>query len=133
MGISLKHLPPAMREQAKRKLKAEPDGGEGFDSALERDYYYGEVYPRLKSGEILSCQMHKTFLLLPKAEYCGITLHKAEYTPDFYLEYADGRVCVVEVKSKAVRKLQQSYVYRRRLFIDLIARPNGWEFREIIQ
>lgn len=39
---------------------------------------------------------------------------------------------VVEVKSKAVRRLQGSYVYRRRLFIELFARPNGWKFTEAI-
>lgn len=84
-------------------------------------------------GEIVECEMHKTFLLLPAAEYCGIRLHKAEYTPDFWIRRKNGAVEVIEVKSKAVRRLQQSYVYRRRLFIDLYARPNGWIFREVIE
>ena len=77
--------------------------------------------------------MSATFILLPAAEYCGIKLHKAEYTPDFWIRRKNGTIEVIEVKSKAVRRLQQSYVYRRRLFIDLYARPNGWIFREVIE
>ena len=57
---------------------------------------------------------------------------KAEFTPDFVLTHAGGEIEVVEIKSKAIRRLQGSYVYRRRLFIDKFARPQGWTFREII-
>ena len=103
-----------------------------FDSKLEAEFYAAEVLPKIRAGEIVSCELHKTYLLLPASEYCGIHLHKAEYTPDFVLTYRSGLVEIVEVKSKAVRRLQQSYVYRRRLFIDKYARPNGWKFREVI-
>lgn len=103
-----------------------------FDSKLEAEFYAAEVLPKIRSGEIVSCELHKTYLLLPPDKYCGIYLHKAEYTPDFVLTYRSGLVEIVEVKSKAVRRLQQSYVYRRRLFIDKYARPNGWKFREVI-
>ena len=48
------------------------------------------------------------------------------------LEYADGTVEVVEIKSKFTRRAQRDYIYRRRLFIDLIAEPRGYVFREII-
>ena len=30
------------------------------------------------------------------------------------------------------RRQQRDYIYRRRLFIDLIAEPKGWKFTEII-
>ena len=39
---------------------------------------------------------------------------------------------LVEIKSKFTRKMQRDYIYRRRLFIDLIAKPKGWGFVEII-
>ena len=42
------------------------------------------------------------------------------------------RVDIVEIKSKFTRKMQRDYIYRRRLFIDLIAKPKGWGFVEII-
>ncbi len=48
------------------------------------------------------------------------------------LKYADGTVEVVEIKSKFTRRQQRDYIYRRRLFIDLIAEPKGWKFTEII-
>ena len=48
------------------------------------------------------------------------------------IEYTDGTVEVVEIKSKFTRRAQRDYIYRRRLFIDLIAEPKGWRFREIM-
>lgn len=137
----INRLGPAVRAELDRQIKAEELRRKGkprtipksdFDSNLEADFYHAEVLPKIQTGQIVGCELHKTFLLLPPEEYCGIKLHKAEYTPDFVLTYANGVVEVVETKSKAVRKLQQSYVYRRRLFIDKWARPNGWAFREIV-
>lgn len=141
MRVDINCLGPAVRAELERQVKAEEMRRKGkpqaipkseFDSELEADFYATEVLPKIRSGQIVGCELHKAFLLLPAAEYCGIKLHKAEYTPDFVLTYANGMVEVVEVKSKMVRKLQQSYVYRRRLFIDKWARPNGWTFREVI-
>ena len=70
--------------------------------------------------------------LLPEEEYCAVKLPAAHYTADYKLTYADGRVDIVEIKSKFTRKAQRDYIYRRRLFIDLIAKPKGWGFVEII-
>lgn len=143
MGYSEKDIArfgPAARRQimeqlaqaSRQKIAARPKPQEDFGSELERRYYEGEIWPRVLAGEIVKVEKQKTFLLLPADEYDGIKLHKAEYTPDFILTYADGTVEVVEVKSRAVRKLQGSYVYRRRLFIDKYARPSGWRFTEAI-
>lgn len=120
------------RKQISQKKQRRTHQKNEFDSKLEAEFYDAEVLPKIRSGEIVNCELHKTYLLLPASEYCGIYLHKAEYTPDFVLTYRSGLVEIVEVKSKAVRRLQQSYVYRRRLFIDKYARPNGWKFREVI-
>ena len=38
----------------------------------------------------------------------------------------------MEVKSKFVRRMQRDYPVRRRVFLELIARPAGWKFTEII-
>lgn len=48
------------------------------------------------------------------------------------MKYADGTVEIVEVKSKFVRRMQRDYPVRRRVFLELIARPAGWKFTEII-
>ena len=109
-----------------------PKLDDAFDSDLERDYYLAEIVPRIRSGEIDTVSLHERFELLPASEYCGIRLPAAHYTPDFVITYADGSVEVVEVKSKQIRRMQGSYVYRRRLFVDKYARPNGWKFTEVI-
>lgn len=53
--------------------------------------------------------------------------------PDFFVTYTNGLVEAIEVKHAAIRRLQRDYIYRRRLFIELYARPNGWKFTEYIQ
>ena len=77
--------------------------------------------------------MQRRFTLYPAGEYCGIHLPAAHYTPDFFVTYANGLVEAVEVKHTVIRRLQRDYIYRRRLFIELYARPNGWKFTEYIQ
>lgn len=124
----------AIKQQEKQRRATPPRQmlSDNFDSEAERQYYNRVVFPQIAAGLVEQVELHKTFLLLDADEYCGIKLHKAEYTPDFIITYKDGHVEVVEVKSKAVRRLQGSYVYRRRLFIDKYARPSGWAFTEII-
>lgn len=95
-------------------------------------YYIGTVLPGIQSGKIVSAEPHPKWTLLPEEEYCAVKLPAAHYTADYKLTYADGRVDVVEIKSKFTRKAQRDYIYRRRLFIDLIAKPKGWGFVEII-
>ena len=63
----------------------------------------------------------------------GETCDKRNNTPDFLIYYKDGTVEAVEVKHEAIRKNQRDYIYRRRLFIDNVARPNGWRFTEYIK
>lgn len=141
MGINVSDLSPWAQRQAlrkyqeeiRRKPKQQPTVRDEFESGLEREYYLSEIAPRVRSGEIKSVELHRSFELLPASEYCGIKLHSAQYTPDFMVTYADGSVEVIEVKSKQIRRMQGSYVYRRRLFIDKYARPNGWKFTEVIR
>ena len=107
-----------------------PQKKQQFESKAESDFYYSEIWPKIQMKEIVKCELHKTFLLLDKSDYCNIKLPKAQYTPDFVLTYKNGLVEVIEVKSKTIRKLQRDYIYRRRLFIDKYCRPNRWIFRE---
>ena len=103
------------------------------DSELERRYYAAVLWPKIMAGLVESWEMHRRFELLPADTYCGLRLPAAHYTPDFFITYQNGVVEVVEVKSAAVRKLQRDYIYRRRLFIEKYARPNGWKFTEYIE
>lgn len=103
------------------------------DSELERRYYAAVLWPKIMAGLVVSVELHKRFTLYPADTYCGLRLPAAHYTPDFFITYQNGTIEVVEVKSAAVRKLQRDYIYRRRLFIERYARPNGWRFTEYIQ
>ena len=103
------------------------------DSELEQRYYAAELWPKIMAGLVISVQLHKQFLLYPADTYCGLRLPAAHYTPDFLVTYTNGTVEAVEVKHDKIRKLQRDYIYRRRLFIEKYARPNGWKFTEYIE
>ena len=148
--LELDDLPPRYRAQAEAQIAARCRGkrtsaqpmedaaktagklGKAFDSYGEYAYYIGTIMPGIQSGEIVSAEPHPKWTLLQEEEYCAVKLPAAHYTADYKLTYADGRVDVVEIKSKFTRKALRDYIYRRRLFIDLIAKPKGWGFVEII-
>ena len=92
----------------------------------------GTVAPRVARGEIVEWEAHPSFPLFPAGEYGAMKLRPVRYTADFRLVYADGTVEIVEVKSKFVRRMQRDYALRRRVFLELVARPAGWRFTEII-
>ena len=96
----------------------------------EKRYYREVILPKVACGLVVKVQEQIAFELLPEKAYCGLKLPKARYKPDFVLTYADGTVEIVEVKSKFTRRMQRGYIYRRRLFIDLVAEPRGWKFTE---
>lgn len=106
--------------------------GEGLGNAPESEkrYYRDVILPKVACGLVVKVQEQIVFELLPEKAYCGLKLPKARYKPDFVLTYADGTVEIVEVKSKFTRRMQRDYIYRRRLFIDLVAEPRGWKFTE---
>jgi hypothetical protein len=145
MAINIEDLPPRYQQQVLEQLarmerrtskaKMPPAAKATKDkpqSRGEEQFYLAEVLPLVQNGKIVKVQMHKTFLLLEKSEFCGIKLPAAKYTPDFVLTYADGSVEAVEIKCTFTRHSQRDYIYRRRLFIEKYCRPNGWRFREII-
>ena len=126
MGVRLQDLGPAAQRQAIEKLhqleqqKKKARAGPGTKlpdegSKLEQEYYMAFIWPRELAGEIDRVERHVRFELLPKAEYCGISLPAAHYTPDFLIYYKSGSVEAVEVKHEAIRKNQRDYIYRRRL------------------
>ena len=113
---------------------AEPDGAAPLLRGLRPSEVPAERSWRwsVRLRRVQPAGSHVAFPLLPQKEYCGIVLPAARYTADYVLVYADGTVEVVEIKSKFTRRAQRDYIYRRRLFIDLIAEPKGYKFTEII-
>lgn len=148
MRLNLEDLPPRYRAQAEAQIarrKKPPAGqtlaeaaraagklGKAFGSRGEYEFYIGEIVPGIQAGLITHATPQVRFDLLPAKEFCGMRLPAAHYTCDYMIKYADGAVEVVEIKSKFTRRAQRDYIYRRRLFVDLIAEPRGWRFREII-
>lgn len=149
MGLRLElgDLPPRYRAQAERQLarsgkkrgdplleaaRAARSTGKEFDSRGEYEFYIGTVAQKVARGEVVEWEAHPSFHLFPAGEYGALKLHPVRYTADFRLVYADGTVEIVEVKSKFVRRMQRDYAVRRRVFLELIARPAGWKFTEII-
>ena len=148
MRLELKDLPPQMQRQAIRQLAMQEEREQDrkknllkqgrkaqrarFDSRGEYEYYYGTVVPLIRGGKAKECKEHPEFQLFGPEEYCGVTLGAIRYTADFRIDYADGSVEIVEIKSRFVRRQQRDYPLRRRLFIEQYAKPNGWKFTEII-
>lgn len=148
MRLELSDLPPKYRAQAAaqiaataarrgnslQKQAAAVAGAAGWKpgSKGEYEYYIGEVLPKMQAGIIVEAKTQTVYHLLDAEEYGNVKLPAARYTADFELHYADGTVEVVEVKSKFTRRMQRDYIYRRRLFIDLVAKPRGWKFTEVI-
>ena len=148
MGVrlELEDLPPRYRAQAElqilqrksgKQTQKKAENGKNRDGNAEnrkpeseKRYYREVILPKVACGLVVKVQEQIVFELLPEKAYCGLKLPKARYKPDFVLTYADGTVEIVEVKSKFTRRMQRDYIYRRRLFIDLIAEPRGWKFTE---
>lgn len=148
MGVrlELEDLPPRYRAQAElqilqrksgKQTQKKAENGKNRDGNAEnrkpeseKRYYREVILPKVACGLVVKVQEQITFELLPEKAYCGLKLPKARYKPDFVLTYADGTVEIVEVKSKFTRRMQRDYIYRRRLFIDLVAEPRGWKFTE---
>lgn len=69
-----------------------------FDSILEMKYYRDVVLPGMKSGHIKYCELQKPYELQPKFIHDDRTVQSIKYVADFYIEYADGRVEVIDTK-----------------------------------
>lgn len=148
MGVrlELEDLPPRYRAQAElqilqrksgKQTQKKAENGKNRDGNAEnrkpeseKRYYREVILPKVACGLVVKVQEQIVFELLPEKAYCGLKLPKARYKPDFVLTYADGTVEIVEVKSRFTRRMQRDYIYRRRLFIDLVAEPRGWKFTE---
>jgi hypothetical protein len=119
------------KNQLVSALKGAKATGQTFDSRGEYEFYIGTVAPMVANGTVVKCEQHPRFILFPESEYNGMKLRAIRYTADFRLDYADGTVEIVEVKSKFVRRMQRDYPIRRRVFLEQV-RPLGWKFREVI-
>lgn len=87
-----------------------------FDSGLEMRYYRDVLCPQVESGEVRRFELQKEYVLQPEFRRDGKTVRPITYVADFYIEYADGSVLVVDTKGcpDSVAKLKRKmfwYVY----------------------
>lgn len=102
-----------------------------FDSLAEELLYTRYIQPLVAAGKVIRCQEHPAFELLPAVNAGGTRYRERRYTLDFLLTWESGKVQAIEVKGKAVKKLQRDYPLRRQLFLLRYAVPQGWAFLEI--
>lgn len=69
-----------------------------FDSVLEMKYYRDVVLPKYKDGKIKYFELQKPYELQPKFKRNNKTVLPIKYVADFYIEYADGTIEVIDTK-----------------------------------
>lgn len=87
-----------------------------FDSIMEMKYYRDVVLPQAESGQISKYELQKAYELQPKYQRDGKTVRAIEYIADYYIEYADGRVEVIDIKgcpdsTAKIKKKMFEYIY----------------------
>lgn len=104
-----------------------------FDSVLEMKYFRDVVLPKMESGEITKYELQKKYILQDGFEYNGKKILPITYVADFYIEYSDGRVEVIDIKgcpdktAKIKRKLfYYKYPNINYLWISYIKKFGGW-------
>jgi len=104
-----------------------------FDSELEMKYYRDVVLPGMESGHIKYYELQKLYELQPKFVHDDKTVQSIKYVADFYIEYADGRVEVIDTKgipdSTAIIKRKMFwYVYPeiRYIWVTYSLIDGGW-------
>lgn len=83
-----------------------------FDSAIEMRYYRDVVLPLAEDGIIKKYELQKPYELQPKFKHDGKTIRSIMYVADFYIEYKDGHIEVIDTKGCP----DSSALLKRKLF-----------------
>jgi len=86
-----------------------------FDSLLEMKYYRDVLLPMVESGEVTKYELQKKYVLQDSFERNGKKVLPITYVADFYMEYADGRIEVIDTKGMpdGVAKLKRKLFWFR--------------------
>ena len=87
-----------------------------FDSKMEMRYYRDVVLPQVRSGDITKYELQKQYILQPKFTHDDKMVRPIVYVADFYIEYKDGRIEVIDTKGcpDSVAKIKRKmfwYIY----------------------
>ena len=69
-----------------------------FDSVLEMRYYRDIILPGVESGNVKKYELQKKYVLIDGFQRNGKRVLPITYVADFYVEYADGHIQVVDIK-----------------------------------
>lgn len=69
-----------------------------FDSNVEMRFYKEIVCEKMKTGEIISFQLQKEYILQPSFVHLGKKIQPIKYVADFFIVYKDGHEQVVDTK-----------------------------------
>lgn len=114
--------------------------GKVFASVMEMRFYRDVVLPQVESGQIKHYELQKPYELQPKFTHNGKSVRPIVYVADFYLEYSDGRIEVIDTKgaadakSKMKRKMMW-YMYPDLTYrwITYVKKYGGWVEYEVVQ
>jgi hypothetical protein len=84
-----------------------------FDSVAESRYYV-QLTLRKRAREIEDFELQPSFVLIPKFKKNGRTYRETRYVADFRVVYPDGRVEIIDVKSKPTKT--RLYEIKKKLF-----------------
>ena len=111
-----------------------------FDSVMEMQYYRDVVLPLVESGSITKYELQKPYELQPGFKHNGKSVNPIIYVADFYIEYSDGHVEVIDTKGcpDAVAKLKRKmfwYTYPGTIYrwMCYSAIDGGWCDYEVVQ
>lgn len=92
---------PAVREtkfNVSKDTSCREYDGIVFDSVIEMKYYRDVVLPLKEDGTIKRFELQKPYELQPRFKRDGKTVRPIMYVADFYIEYADGHIEVIDTK-----------------------------------
>lgn len=69
-----------------------------FASVMEMKYYRDVVLPQARSGNISHFELQKEYVLQPKFKSGNKTILPIVYVADFYIEYSNGYIEVIDTK-----------------------------------
>lgn len=69
-----------------------------FDSQMEMRFYRDVILPQSRSGDIKNFELQKKYVLQPKFHNGEKTVQPIIYVADFFIEYSDGSVEVIDTK-----------------------------------
>ena len=104
-----------------------------FDSVLEMKYYRDVVLPGVESGDIANYELQKKYVLQEGFTRNGKKVLPITYVADFYIEYADGRIEVIDIKGcpDTTAKIKRKLFWHRfpeldYIWLTYVKKYGGW-------